>query len=452
MYYSDEPYQNAASAVFSNESGFLSVSRAIDIINGSFRNHVGQLSVKGEVAKVSFNVRGHVYFDLRDCDPGKGSLLSCAVWSSGRRKMRLAPENFKDGNVVIADGRLEVYAATGRMTFIVDSLRHQDDKAGALLQAREELRRKLSAEGLFSDTHKRSLPQFARTVGIATSPTGQAIQDIRRTFAERAPHIKLVLSPCSCQGEGADLDIIRAMKLLEKRADIDCVIVGRGGGSQADLQCYDSERLVRFAAKYSKIVISAVGHEGDTPLLDLAADVRASTPTRAAELTSTPSRSDRLQDLAEYERRLRSSAEGKTGYTETMLDTAEDKIRTLMQARLNACKINLENMEERLRRHTPENVLTARKEQLRDIESRLHTSLSHQIETKYLELGGIAEKLRALSPERTLERGYAAASFADGRVITDASQANPGDQITVRLARGSIKASVTGIELELLYD
>lgn len=450
----------------------LSVSEAARLLNDFLHDTPAlKLCIRGEVSGLNRSVNGHYYFTLLDCtgqytDPIKIPKITCNIWQSVVSKYREEAAALKNGQCVDIVGSFDFYGPYGKLNFIVSSIKLSG--RGSVLENLEKLRLRLQAEGLFKEERKKPLPGFIKTVGVATSNHGQAFKDIVRTLKNRAPRIKIVLAPCLCQGEKADLSIISAIKLLEGRADIDCIIVGRGGGSQAELQTYNSEALVRAVAACSKPVISAVGHEGDYSLCDLAADKRASTPTQAAEMLSDKDE-NLFKFLKHLQNRLGSACSrflANSGFrlksqSNELLSKAAAKLRKeaaefkYLEERMDSCmplrklevkKQQLQNFRERLIL-SGKNSLSARRMRLNHDQSVFDMALRRLIPGLKNQLSLLQTQIEAVSPERNFDRGYAVVCDAKGPLQDRIGELSPGEAVEIYLKGGCLKAEVKEIIL-----
>ncbi len=413
----------------------------------------GLLWIEAEAAEVKRPVSGHVYFVLRD----KGAVIPAVMWRTTAVRLRFALE---PGMRVRVRGKLGVFDRDGRLQLYVDFA--EPAGAGAAAAALEELKRKLAAEGLFADDRKRRVPALPRRIGVVTSRTGAALRDIVRTIQRRFPPVQIVVADCMVQGPTAPAQIAHALRIVQN-ARVDVIILGRGGGATTDLAAFNDERVVRAVAACRVPLVSAVGHEVDITLCDLAADARASTPTAAGELV-VPVRDQLERLLATEEKRLRREIALRVRDARQELDDLAESTRTTLRARLAARAVELRRYETRLTATHPRAQLAGRRSELARLEARLRTVdpaprlAARRAEVRRLEAAmagavrravdrrrasfaqGLA-RLEALSPLRVLERGYALATH-DGRVVTDAGSLAPGDRLTLRLARGRVHATV----------
>lgn len=372
-----------------------------------------EIAVRGEISNYTIHSSGHHYFTLKD----KTSSLKCVMF---RREAAHLPFRPQTGMAVLAGGRITVYEAGGQYQLYASWL--QPDGIGAQFLALEELKKKLTAQGYLDENRKRPLPAFPQCIGVVTSPTGAAWHDIQKVAKSRWPGIKLMLFPTLVQGDGAPEAIVKAIAQANAATEPEVLIVGRGGGSMEDLWCFNNEG-VAMAILHSRLpVVSAVGHEIDFTLADLVADLRAATPSAAAEIVVPDSRA-LGQRLAHLEQRLHTTA----GY---LLESQRQSLWQLQnKAVLGQPQLFLE---------APWRQLEYSGEAIK----RLMGTTCHNTEEKIHALAG---RLHILDPIATLSRGYALCQKTDGSLLTKAADAAPGEAITARLAQGSLQCQVLSI-------
>jgi len=377
-----------------------------DLLEAEF----GRVWVEGELSGVKRAQSGHVYFALKD----EKARLDVVLWRSSAVRLRFEPE---DGLTVRARGRLTVYAPQGRYQMEADAL--EPVGAGPLQVAFEQLRRRLEAEGLFDPARKRRLPAFPRRIALVTSPSGAAVRDLIHVASRRWPPLELVVVPVRVQGPGAADEIAAGIRAADARG-FDVLVVGRGGGSLEDLWAFNEEPVARaiFAARTP--VVSAVGHEVDVTISDLVADVRAATPSAAAELV-TPDRAQMMGGLRGTGRRLARAAGALLGEGRRRLDAAASaRVFRRPLERVHEAGIAVDEVAARL--------AAAAKERLRARGEALERA---------------AARLDALSPLKVLARGFSV-TMRDGRVLTRAAAARPGDELRTILADGEVRSRVAG--------
>jgi exodeoxyribonuclease VII large subunit len=369
------------------------------------------LWVEGEVSNFTHHSSGHMYFTLKD----EQAQLPAVFFKTRAARLRFRLEN---GLLVRAFGQLTLYEKRGAYQIVVDDV--VPAGMGALELALAQLRERLAKEGLFDAARKRRLPAFPRAVGIVTSPTGAVVHDIRRVVLRRFPSVPLVLAPVRVQGEGAADEIARGIEMMNAWGGVDLLIVGRGGGSLEDLWAFNEERVVRAIVASRIPVVSAVGHEVDVTLADLAADVRAPTPSAAAEL-AVPLR-------AQVAERLAAGARALSRALVRSVDARRERLARLSRS------YGLRAPAHRVR----EAIQT-----LDDARRRIAAAARAPLERRAAALAASAARLQALSPLAVLERGYAVVRREPGgAVVRDAAGLAPGDRIAVRFARGGCRAEV----------
>ncbi len=384
------------------------VSAVAEYLKASLESdpRLADLTVVGEVSGYRNPSSGHHYFALRD----EQSVLRCVMFRSGRGGQFLT-----DGSQVICHGRISIYTARGDLQFYVDQV--EPDGVGALQQAFEEMRKRLEAEGLFEPGRKRPLPYLPARIGVITSPTGAVIQDILNVLTHRYPLAEVVLVPTSVQGEKAAHEIVQAFRALNTLDDIDVAIVARGGGSLEDLWSFNEEVVARAIFASNVPVISAIGHETDTTIADLVADVRAPTPSAAAEIVA-PALADLAGDVAGYAARIDEIIGRSIRDNRSQFELAVDRI-------------NLRVPDTSLPRLRIDDLLT-----------RAQLAGQRLVESSKLRLAAVEASLTALGPAKILSRGYTITRLADGSAAMSASQFAAGDRMAVTFADGSVDATV----------
>jgi exodeoxyribonuclease VII large subunit len=418
----------------------------------------GDYWVEGEVTSIKRAASGHVYFALKD--EREDAVIDCVMY---RFDAQRAQKHLADGTRLQLWGRATVWAPRGRLQLVGTFARPAG--RGALLEALEALKQKLLGEGLFAAERKRPLPDDPRVLGVVTSAHGAALHDIR-TVAFRRSDVRLLLSPALVQGDTAPESIVRALDLLERVRGLDVVIVGRGGGSGDDLMAFNDERVVRRVASFPVPIVSAVGHEIDTTLTDLAADVRAATPSQAAELV-VPDKSARRAALSRLHLALERALAARLELEQERLhhlraklrdprflvlerqqdvDELTERLERHLERALHARRAALSASVHRLQMRHPRAVLSRGRAELGPLRVRLEAAVDRRLERRRSELGDAAARLHGLSPLAVLGRGYAIVSRADGRVVRQADEVSPGADVSVRLGRGGLTARVTGVE------
>lgn len=368
--------------------------------------------VTGEISNLTVHQRsGHIYLSLKDSN----SVISAVMFAGNARRLKFRLEN---GMKVICRGRISVYEPSGRYQLYIEDM--QPDGVGALTLAFEQLKKSLAQKGLFDNAHKKPLPKFPKTIGVITSPTGAAVQDITNIIRRRFPSADIVLAPVLVQGESAPEQLVRAVNKFSASKIADVVIIGRGGGSAEDLWAFNDEQLAYAVYNCETPIISGVGHETDFTVCDFVADVRASTPSAAAEL-AVPDR----QELMSYYFKQKQ-------YISAMLDR---KIKT--------AQLRLENQQRRMSASSPKLKAEQLEKQLSAKSEKLTRFMNIYISDKENKLIAAKGKLDGLNPFNVLNRGYAIAE-KDEKIITSSKQLKNGDDFTVILSDGKINAKVCG--------
>jgi exodeoxyribonuclease VII large subunit len=384
-------------------------------------------TVQGEVSGWSRAASGHCYFTLKDADGGE-AMLRCAMFRRSAAMLGFAP---RDGQRVTVRGRVAVYEPRGELQFVVEAM--QAAGAGALYEQFLRLKARLEAEGLFSPERKRPLPAFPRRIGIVTSLGAAALHDVLTAFARRAPHVALVVYPSLVQGPDAPEALVQALQTAARRREVDLLLMCRGGGSLEDLWAFNDERVVRAVAASPIPLVCGVGHETDVSLSDFAADLRAPTPTAAAELAAPATREcqARLQQLAD---RLQRSLHQRIDTQSQRLDRAALRLARPSELlhrearRLDRCATRLRDAAQRLTQ--------VQQQRLPMLAQRMERSVESSLVQRHQRLERLATSLAALDPARVLRRGYAWLSDAEGRPATGIAALAVGDRLTAVLADG----------------
>ena len=371
------------------------------------------IELKGEISNLKFHQSGALFFTMKD----ENAAISCVMYASDVDGLQAMPF---EGMRAVAGGSVALYVRSGQYQFVVKRLHAQG--VGVLYERLQMLKEKLGREGLFEPERKRALPPYPDTVGVVSSPTGAVIHDILNVSLRRNPDAHILLCPVRVQGIGADEEVAEAIRLLERLEHVSVIIVARGGGSMEDLWTFNEERVVRAVAMCRKPIVSAVGHETDVTLCDLAADLRAPTPSAAAEC-AVPILDDILYEIEAMRQSLRAGAESAVSARQSALKLA--------QIRLNA--------------NRPDAWLSRRTEQLDRQREALVRAMQRRMQACRTQLDAQTAALDMLSPYAALKRGYAIVQ-KDGRTAARAEMLHTGDEITVRFADGVIRAGVLGRE------
>lgn len=366
--------------------------------------------ISGEISNLTDHYRsGHIYLSLKD----DKSVIKAVIFAGNAARLKFRPEN---GMKVIARGRVSLYEATGQYQLYIDDL--QPLGAGALAIAFEQLKNRLEKEGLFLQSAKKPLPLYPKTVGVITSPTGAAVEDIKSILLKRWPPINIIIYPSLVQGEEAPKQLVQGIKYFSETKCADVVIIGRGGGSAEDLWAFNSEELARAIFDCTVPVISAVGHETDFTICDFVADVREHTPSAAAKRA--------VPDIFEERNRLASLAKSLNGYTSKNLSHKE---------------IVLEKIQDKMYAYGPEREIRNKISYFENLMIRFQEAEEKYLSSKELNLNTIENKFSQLDPEKILKRGYAALQ-KEGAVVSSVNQVSKGDRISVTLSDGSFTAIV----------
>lgn len=374
-----------------------------------------RISVKGEVSNCKYHSSGHIYFTLKDAVGTIG-----AIMFAGNRRGLAFP--MKEGDKVIVTGSIEVYERDGKYQLYAREIAL--DGAGNLYLKFEALKRELEEMGMFAPEYKKPIPKYIRRLGIVTAPTGAAVQDIRNIARRRNPYVQLILYPALVQGDGAVNSIINGIHALDALG-VDVIVVGRGGGSIEDLWAFNEEEVARAIFECETPVISAVGHETDTTIADYVADMRAPTPSAAAELAVFD-----YQAALERQQRLQTQME-----------------RCLRQRAQNAY-LRLREYQTRLRYLSPELKLRERRKLAADLEEKLSGRMEQILKGKRHELALLSGRLEGMSPVKKLSQGFSYVADESGHAVTDASAVSVGQQLTVHLLKGRLQAEVTEVETD----
>jgi exodeoxyribonuclease VII large subunit len=434
-----------------------SVSRLNREVRSVLERALSVIWVEGELSNFSQPASGHWYFSLKD----RGAQLRCAMFRMQNGLLGFTP---RDGAHLLLRGRISVYEARGEYQLIVEHL--EEAGVGALKREFERLKTRLAAEGLFAPERKRPLPRFPRRIGVITSPSGAALHDILKVLARRFPPAAVLIYPAPVQGAAAVPALIAALATAGARAECDVLILARGGGSLEDLWAFNDERLARAIAMSPLPVVSAVGHEIDFTIADFVADVRAPTPSAAAELV-VPERAAWLEAVRRTAERLAVSmrrglraiatrVEGtqrrlslahpgvRLGQQAQRLDDLAARLTGATRAREQRARLRLAELQRRLMHRSPDRLLEQQRARHQDLLRRLGHAASGRMAASAQRLALAQRGLHAVSPLATLARGFAIVTRADGTLVTDAASVERGEELEARLARGILTARVSG--------
>ncbi len=389
-----------------------------------------KIYLKGEISNFKAHTRGHFYFTIKD----ENTRINAIMFASSAAKVKVMPQ---DGMKVLVSGRISVYESTGSYQIYVDTL--EEDGVGNLYVAFEELKKKLEKEGLFAEAHKKKIPRIPRKIGIITAPTGAAIKDILSTLKRRWPLAETILFPSLVQGKEAAVDIVRNIKLA-KNYDLDVLIVGRGGGSIEDLWCFNEEIVARAIYDLDIPVISAVGHEIDFTISDFVADLRAPTPTGAAEM-AVPNINDIVSLLNQLEIRLINSVNNTLKLRKEKLEKIKESF--ILKNPISMYEVKEEkfdNIYERLIA-SYKNIINVNKQNLILLENKLSNNVTRTLDNNKHKYLNIINKLEALNPLLTIKRGYTVTRL-NGNVISSAKKIKKDDIIELEFQDGKQNAKV----------
>ena len=434
----------------------LSISQLNLDAQGLLESSFPLIWLQGELSNFSRPASGHWYFSLKDTR----AQINGAMFRNRNRLLDFAPQN---GQQVLVRAKITLYVPRGNFQIVVEHM--EPAGQGALKAQFDALKAQLQSEGLFAQDRKQALPAWPSQIGVITSPSGAAIRDILQVLQRRCPSIPVVIYPAAVQGADAPAQLRQALGLAVTRNECDVLIIGRGGGSLEDLWAFNDEALTRAVAECPIPIVSAVGHEVDTGLTDFAADLRAPTPSAAAELVS-PDLSVVSQRLAGLHRRLRwvmaqqlrtpqerlrhlsqrlRSPRQHLEQSSQRLDELHNRLQRQMQHRLTLLQGRLQPSQQRLARLSPERLLLDRQQQLAALNKRLPQPIQRQIQQQQVQLAGLSKRLQTASPLETLARGYSI-TFKGDDAVRSVSQLQPGDTLTTRLVDGEVTARVEHVQ------
>lgn len=376
---------------------------------------LNRIYVKGEVSNCKYHTSGHIYFSLKD----ESGTIACVMFAGQRGGLSF---HMSEGQQVVVLGSVSVYERSGSYQLYAKEIRLDGD--GVLYERFQMLKRELEEMGMFAGEYKKPIPAYAKTVGIVTAPTGAAIRDIMNIAARRNPYVQLILYPAQVQGTGAKESIVRGIRALEAYG-VDVMIVGRGGGSIEDLWAFNEEEVARAIFNCRIPVISAVGHETDTTIADYVADLRAPTPSAAAELAVSDYRQTK-ELLREYER----------------------KMNRMLEQQIRIKKLKLQEFQTKLGFLHPRYRLQERQQRLVDLEDRLRLLMERRMQMARHKMALYAERMKGLSPLEKLSQGYSYVAGEDGKAVKSITQIRPKEELSIYVTDGVIRASVREIREE----
>ncbi|MEZ3499451.1 exodeoxyribonuclease VII large subunit [Pantoea sp. KPR_PJ] len=442
-------------------ANIFTVSRLNTTVRQLLENEMGSVWLSAEISNFSQPASGHWYFTLKD----DGAQVRCAMFRNSNRRVTFRPQH---GQQILVRATITLYEPRGDYQLLIESMHPAGE--GALQQQFELLKAKLASEGLFDQQHKQPLPEPARQVGVITSATGAALHDVLRVLHRRDPSLPVVVYPTPVQGVDAPDAIVRAITLANQRAECDVLIVGRGGGSLEDLWSFNEERVARaiFASRIP--VVSAVGHETDVTIADFVADLRAPTPSAAAEMVSR-NQTELLRQLLSQQQRLEMAmdyylAQQQRRFTrldhrlqqqhpqlrvarqQTTLFRLQQRLNEAMENQLRQTARQQDRLTQRLAAHQPQSRLFQARRQLEQMHYRLQQSMEKQLNQDRQRFAVLAGQLEAVSPLATLARGFSVTTDATGQVVKKTAQLQGGDTLRTRLDDGWVESQVTHIEPE----
>ncbi len=400
------------------EERILTVSEVNAIVKADLRQdpRLQDVKVTGEVSRPRLvEASGHFYFTLKD----ENSQIDCAIFQRNQGGMDL--KKIEEGKKVVVRGTVDVYMPRGAYTLIVREIKVTG--IGDLYLEYERLKKKLYEEGLFAPEHKKEIPRFPRVIGVVTSPTGAAFRDIINVLSRRFPGVRLILSPAVVQGEEAPDSIVRGIEALDRLGIADVIIVGRGGGSVEDLWCFNDERVARAIYTCKTPIISAVGHEIDFTISDFVADLRAPTPSAAAEL-AVPDRNEIIRNIEQMVMRMESTVYG----------IIEDFTDTLM------------GLDERLEANSPEMVIFQNYQRVDELGERMENAIRNKLARCDTEYEAWSSRLESVSVENVLARGFSILLGGDGDIVSSVESLHSGETVRAVLRDGVVAAGVTGVK------
>ena len=374
---------------------------------------LNRIYVKGEVSNCKYHTSGHIYFSLKD----ESGTIACVMFAGQRGGLSF---HMREGQQIIVLGSVNVYERTGSYQLYAQEIRL--DGEGTLYEKYQMLKQELEEMGMFAPEYKKAIPRYAKRIGVVTAPTGAAVRDIMNISARRNPYVQLLLYPAQVQGEGAKESIVRGIRMLETK-NVDVIIVGRGGGSIEDLWAFNDECVARAIFDCQVPVISAVGHETDVTIADYVADLRAPTPSAAAELA--------VWDYRQLQ-----------GY----LDECRLRMNRSMTGTIRINRLRLKELDVRLSYLHPRHKLQDQQQRLIELEEELRTLMRDRVKEVRHRLAIQIEKLNGLSPVRKLNQGFAYVEEADGGVVKSIRQVEKGDELTVYVTDGLIRTSVKAVQ------
>ncbi len=437
------------------------VSRLNTVVRLLLEQEMGLVWLTAEISNLVQHSSGHWYFTLKDSQ----AQVKAAMFKGQNRRVSFRPQN---GQQILVQGQLSLYEARGDYQLIVEKMQPAGD--GLLQMKLEALKAQLTAEGLFAPSRKRPLPAQPKQIGIITSPTGAAVHDMLTILARRDPSLPVILYPSAVQGESAVPALLAALETAWRRDECDLLIIGRGGGSLEDLWCFNDERVVRAIASSPIPIVSAVGHETDVTLADFAADLRAPTPSAAAELVSRDQQ-QQLHRLTQFIQRLkqaillqqqryvlrwqqqqsRLAAQNPQYQLQQKMQRQDElqwRLERVMKQQLNNSSRHYAEQTQRLQQASPARHLSTLKQQHEFLQQRLLKAIQNRQQASQQQLAQLSGQLQALSPLQVLARGYSVTTNMSGKLIHEYSQVTPGEQLNIQLGKGALRVRTEEIKSE----
>lgn len=442
----------------SQSPSIFTVSRLNQTVRLLLEQEMGQVWISGEISNFTQPASGHWYFTLKD----DTAQVRCAMFRNSNRRVTFRPQH---GQQVLVRANITLFEPRGDYQIIVESM--QPAGEGLLQQKYEQLKAKLSAEGLFDQQYKQPLPAPAHCVGVVTSKTGAALHDILHVLKRRDPSLPVIIYPTAVQGDDAPGQIVRAIELANARRECDVLIVGRGGGSLEDLWSFNDERVARAIFASTIPVVSAVGHETDVTIADFVADLRAPTPSAAAEVVSR-NQLELLRQLQNGQQRLEMAmdyflAERTRRFTQlqhrlhqqhpqlrlarqqTVLERLRQRMNVALEGQLKRATLRQQRVAQRLNQQNPQPKIYRAQTRIQQLEYRLAENLRARLSSTRERFGNAVTHLEAVSPLSTLARGYSVTTATDGKVLKQTQQVKAGDVLTTRLSDGWVESEVKGV-------
>ncbi|MEQ9880055.1 exodeoxyribonuclease VII large subunit [Pectobacterium aroidearum] len=437
-------------------SAIFTVSRLNQTVRQLLEMEMGQIWLSGEISNLSQPSSGHWYFTLKD----ERAQVRCAMFRTSNRRVTFRPQN---GQQVLIRATITLYEPRGDYQLLAESMQPAGD--GLLQQQFEQLKQKLAAEGLFDQQFKQVLPSPAKQVGVITSASGAALHDILQVLQRRDPSLPVIVYPTSVQGADAPLQIVRAIELANQREECDVLIVGRGGGSLEDLWSFNDERVARAIFASHIPIVSAVGHETDVTIADFVGDLRAPTPSAAAELVSRnqlellrqiQSQRQRLEMAMDYylaqrnreftrlhHRLQQQHPQLRLARQQAQLVKLRQRLDDAMQQQLRQTSRRSERLQQRLMQQQPQTRLHRAQQRLQQLSYQMQSAVERQLNQNKQKLGIACSRLEGVSPLATLARGYNVTTAPDGKVLKNVTQITPGETLKTRLQDGWVESQVT---------